>query len=64
MEMVLFNFFDNLLGNERDRPCTLNLEAIGIPPRNLMILELPFTEEEVWGSLRSSNLKRLLGRME
>ena len=52
MAMVLFKFFDNLLGNERDRPCTLNLEAIGIPQRNLMILELPFTEEEVWGVIK------------
>ena len=52
MAMVLFKFFDNLLGNERDRPCTLNLEAIGIPPRNLMSLELPFTEEEVWGVIK------------
>ena len=52
MAMVQFNFFDNLLGNERDRPCILNLEAIGISPRNLMTLELPFTEEEVWGVIK------------
>ena len=47
MSTVLFNFFDNLIETEWDRTCTLNLEAIGISPRNMMTLELSFTEEEV-----------------
>ena len=53
MATILFNFFSDLLVSEKARPCTLNFEAIGILPRDLSALELPFTEEEVWTVIRA-----------
>ena len=52
MATVLFDFFDNLLGTERDRPCTLNFQALDILPHDMAALELPFTENEVWSVIK------------
>jgi len=61
MANIFYNFFDNLIGTEQDRPCTLNLEALGIVPRDLSLLELPFTEQEVWKVVKEMKSEKAPG---
>jgi len=46
------DFYDNLLGTALDREHSINLDELGIVPHNLADLELPFTEEEVWNTIK------------
>lgn len=48
----VFSYFEEVLGQDLERPSALNLAALGISPRNLVVLEAPFTEEEVWAVIK------------
>jgi hypothetical protein len=45
-------FFDNLLGTSTDRETSINLCELGIPTSNLSDLDIPFTEEEIWSTIK------------
>jgi hypothetical protein len=46
------DFYENLLGTTLDIERTINLDELGILPHDLADLELPFTEEEVWNTIK------------
>jgi len=52
-EQNVFNFYSNLLGECLDREHTVNLEELNMPRSDLAELDAPFTEEEVWKTIRS-----------
>lgn len=45
-------FFSNLIGRSEDRKRSIDLGALGLPTHNLADLDSPFTEQEVWGTIR------------
>jgi hypothetical protein len=45
-------FYDELLGRSINREHTINLQELGIPSHNLADLVLPFTEDEVWLTIK------------
>ena len=48
---VIDNFYENMLGSSSDRLHTVNLAEIGINSQDLAVLDLPFSEEEVWKTI-------------
>ena len=49
---VIDEFYVNLLGSCTAREHTINLAELGISEHNLSELDLPFTEEEVWSTIK------------
>jgi hypothetical protein len=45
-------FYTNLLGSTQDREHSLDLHAIGVSSHNLNDLDAPFTEKEVWETIK------------
>jgi hypothetical protein len=45
--------YTKLIGQAAERERTINLESIGLPVHDLSDLDLPFTEEEVWDTIRN-----------
>jgi hypothetical protein len=45
-------FIENIHGTIIDRENTVNLDELGIISLNLSGLDLPFTEEEVWSTIK------------
>ena len=52
-EQNVFNFYSNLLEECLDGEHAVNLEELNMPRSNLAELYAPFTEEEVWKTIRS-----------
>jgi hypothetical protein len=52
-EQNIFCFYSNLIGSSLDREATVNLEELNMPSFDLTDLEAPFTEEEVWKTIKS-----------
>ena len=46
------DFYENLLGNCPDREYTINLNELEIIAHDLADLEVPFSEEEVWNTIK------------
>jgi hypothetical protein len=49
---MVYQFYENLHGTSTDRENTVNLDELGIISHNLSDLDLPFTEEEVWSTIK------------
>jgi hypothetical protein len=49
---VIDDFYENLLGSCTDREHTINLTELDIDAHDLAGLELPFSEEEVWDTIK------------
>jgi hypothetical protein len=49
---VIDKFYENLLGRSATRERTINLDELGIPVHDLSDLELPFSEEDVWSTIK------------
>jgi len=58
---AVLNFYENLLGTAEDREYTINLDALGIQQHDLSSLDSPFTEEEVWTTVRDLPLDKAPG---
>ena len=50
---AVWNFYNNLLGTAVQRDFTLDLQSFHRPPVDLAELEQPFTEEEVWNTIKA-----------
>ncbi|KAF8733041.1 hypothetical protein HU200_015400 [Digitaria exilis] len=50
---ILFDYFSAAIGSVADCPIHMDLAAVGIEQLDLTHLELPFTEEEVWSTIKS-----------
>jgi hypothetical protein len=46
-EMLLNDFYFNLVGCSTDREHSINLEHLHIPSHDLSMLDSPFTEDEI-----------------
>jgi hypothetical protein len=51
-------FYEQLLGSCPERGYSLDLDFLGMQTHDLSGLEVPFTEEEVWGVIRSQELDK------
>ncbi|WVZ64360.1 LOW QUALITY PROTEIN: hypothetical protein U9M48_013890 [Paspalum notatum var. saurae] len=49
---VVLNFYENLIGKAEDREYTLRLSELGVLQHDLSSLDAPFTEEEVWATIK------------
>lgn len=49
---LMDEFYENLLGTSMDREETINLEELGSHTHDLSSLEVPFTEQEVWSTIK------------
>jgi hypothetical protein len=49
---IIDDFYSNLLGQNAARENTINLAALGIPSHDLSELDAPFSEEEVWNTIK------------
>jgi len=58
---VLLDHFDGILGRARTRSTSLNLEAFHRAGVNLPSLEAPFTEDEVWATIKALPADRAPG---
>jgi len=52
-EQNIFNFYNTLLGKCADREVIVNLEELHLPRFDLVDLDNPFSEEEVWKTIGS-----------
>jgi hypothetical protein len=52
------SFYGELLGFSPERAFSLDLDYLGVQSHDLSELEAPFTEEEVWGVIRSQELDK------
>jgi len=52
-EQNIFEFYNGLLGSSVDRDVTVDLSELDMPCIDLHTLEAPFSEEEVWQTIRS-----------
>ena len=50
---AIFDFYSNLIGEDSDRSRTINLDSLDIPRYDLEALDTPFSEEEVWNTIKS-----------
>jgi hypothetical protein len=50
---AIFDFYSNLIGEDSDRSKTINLDSLDIPRYGLEALDIPFSEEEVWNTIKS-----------
>ena len=50
---TFFYFYSSVIGSSTDREVTINLEELNMPSFDLADLEAPFTEEEVWKTIKS-----------
>jgi hypothetical protein len=48
----IFEFYSNLIGTVGDTERTINLDALNIPEYDPEALDIPFTEEEVWNTVK------------
>jgi len=49
---AVLQFYENLLGTVEVRDHTIDLEALGLQQHDLSVLEEPFSEEEVWFTVK------------
>jgi len=49
---AIFYFYDQLLGTSGQRDLTINLEELNLSQIDLTDLELPFSEDEVWNTIK------------
>jgi hypothetical protein len=50
---AVFDFYSNLIGADSSRDRTINLDGLALPRHELDVLETPFSEEEVWNTIKN-----------
>ena len=58
---AVLQFYENLLGTAEVRDHTIDLEALGLQRHDLSVLEEPFSEEEVWTTVKNMPLDQAPG---
>ncbi|KAM0866543.1 hypothetical protein ACQ4PT_042573 [Festuca glaucescens] len=54
-------FYEQLLGSSSDRGFTLDLDYLGMQMHDLVELEAPFSDEEVWGVIKAQEFDKASG---
>jgi len=55
------DFYENILGRAEERDFTLDLDALAIQHHDLSELEVPFSEDEVWATIKDMPLDKAPG---
>ena len=55
------DFYENILGRADERAYTLDLDALAIQQHDLMELDVPFSEDEVWATVKDMPLDKAPG---
>jgi len=58
---AVLQFYENLLGTAEIRDHTIDLEALGLHQHDFSVLEEPFSEEEVWNTVKNMPLDQAPG---
>lgn len=58
---AVLNFFENVLGTAESLDYTIDLSEIGVEQHDLSSLDAPFTEEEVWSTIKDMPLDKAPG---
>ena len=48
-----FDHFSEVLGTASERDITLDLHALQVPQFDLLVLDEPFTDDEIWDAVKS-----------
>jgi hypothetical protein len=60
-EKVVFEFYEIILGKAEERNFTLDLDELVIQHHVLSVLDAPFSEEEVWATIKDMYLDKAPG---
>jgi hypothetical protein len=60
-QAVVLDFYDNVLGKAEERDFSIDLEELGIQQHELSLLDDPFSEEEVWATIKDLPLDKAPG---
>ena len=52
MEQIMLNYFCGLMGAQVERANGIDIAALGLPLVNSELLDMPFTQEEVWNVVK------------
>jgi len=55
------DFYENILGSAEVRDYTLNLDELDMQHHDLSDLDAPFSEEEVWATIKDMHLDKVPG---
>ena len=62
-QAAVFDFYDNILGKAEERDYTFDLDVLGVQQHDLSSLDVPFSEEEVWATIKELHLDKAPGQM-
>jgi hypothetical protein len=54
-------YYEEVMGTSTNREHTINLNELGVPMFDLLELDSPFSEEEVWGTIKGLPADKALG---
>jgi hypothetical protein len=60
-QRAMDDFYDNILGRAEERDYTLDLDVLDIQHHNLSELDVQFSEEEVWATIKDMPLNKAPG---
>ena len=60
-QKAVFDFYENILGKAEERNFTLDPDELGIQHHDLLALDAPFSEEEVWATVKEMHLDKAPG---
>jgi hypothetical protein len=58
---AIFNHFDGILGNYEARSISLDFSTLQLPQRDLLGLDLCFSEEKIWAAIHNLSREKALG---
>lgn len=58
---AVLNYYENLLGSAEERDYSIDLAELGVPQHDLSSLDSPFSEEEVWATVKDLPLDKAPG---
>jgi DNA topoisomerase IB len=60
-QKVVDDFYEDILGRAEERDFTLDLDELAIHDHDLSELDVPFSEEEVWATIKEMHLDKAPG---
>jgi hypothetical protein len=60
-QAAVLEFYENLLGKAEEREFTIDLAELGVQQHELSMLDAPFSEEEVWATIKEMPLDKAPG---
>jgi hypothetical protein len=60
-QQAVFDYFDGILGKAEEMEYSIDLNMLGVQQHDLYVLEAPFSEEEVWATIKDMPLDKAPG---